>query len=239
MVSDGDGRIFATAPATGSLVGGTQRLVVSLVDGDPSAGAPDLAPTEPLSLAGLELTVHPPDGEAIQGEATIRSIEGTSAAAGDTGWTAVPFAPIGPGWQWWVNTDQDLTISEVTPTDPTRVALGAPRPIFGFPGSPGAVARLETTLGDEAVLPVIASRPFLAQTSASVGDTLTVTSAGRSIDVRIIDTTELFAPFDPASAFLLTDLGDLETNRLQTVGGTARANEWWLAVDPHQTASVI
>ncbi len=239
LVADGDGRIFMTAPTQGSLAGGTQRLVVSLTDIDPAANAPDLLPTGPLAIAGVEVTAHPPDGEAIQGEATIRSIEASAVAAGDSGWTPVPFAPAGAGWQWSVSTDQDLIVSGVTADDPTRVVMGSRRPIFGFPGAPGGVARLEITLGDGAVLPVIASRPFLAQTSASVGDTLTVTSAGQSIDVRIVDSAELFAPFDPASAFLLTDLADLETGRLQTVGGTGRANEWWLAVDRGQTTSVI
>ncbi|HEV7811221.1 MAG TPA: FtsX-like permease family protein [Candidatus Limnocylindrales bacterium] len=239
LVTDGDGRIFTTSAATGSVVGGSQRLVVSLAGIDPEAGARDLVPTGPFSIAGIELTVHAPDGESIHGEATVRSIEATPAGAGDTGWSPVAFAPAGGGWEWRVSTDQELTISALTSNGPTRVVIGSNRPIFGFPGSPGAVARLETTLGDGAVLPVIASQPFLAQTSANVGDTLTVSSAGQSIDVRIIDSTELFAPFDPASAFLLTDLGNLETNRLQTVGRTGRANEWWLAVDSRQTATAI
>lgn len=234
VLVDGDGRLLRTPTVSGTLAG-AQRLVVKVADPE----HPDLAPAGPLRIAGIEVAIHAPDGEAIQGEVRVKRVEATIDPTGAAGWAPIDLAVGGGGWAWSVATDQDRIVSTPTAGDPLRAVIGERGPVFGYAGSPGAVARLETTLGEEPVLPVIASRTFLAQTAAAVGDTLTISSFGQSITVRILDATDLFAPFDPASAFLLADLRGVETLRFETTGRIARANEWWLAVDPRSADTVL
>ena len=46
----------------------------------------------------------------------------------------------------------------------------------------------------------------MTQTGASVGESVGVTSAGQPLRLRIVGTTSLFAPLDPAKPFLVADL---------------------------------
>jgi predicted lysophospholipase L1 biosynthesis ABC-type transport system permease subunit len=89
------------------------------------------------------------------------------------------------------------------------------------------------------VIPVVASDPFMTQTGASVGDELGITSAGQPIRIRIVGTTSLFAPLDPAKPFLLADLPTVDLVRFSATGRTLPASQWWLKVDPGTEPAVL
>ncbi len=237
VVVDGDGRLFQTTAASGSLTAAGQRLVLPLADPtDPIAG--DLRPTGPLRLEAVELQINVTDPIAVIGSADLVSVEATDTASGDAGWAAVPLDPAAPGWQWrQSDVEQDVAYTPA-PDRPGRVTVGASRPLFG--GQVGVTTfRLEAGLPRDAALPAIASRAFLDLTGGSVGDSVGVASLGEPIRYTILDTTELFAPFDPAVPFLLTDLATDETRQFTGTGRTQQADEWWLRVDPDRTPVVL
>jgi hypothetical protein len=238
VLVDGDGRLFRTAPVTGSLTEKGQRLVISLVD--PSAdGAPaGIRPTSPLRLEGLELLLSVTDQIAYFGEAELVGIEASDAESGDAGWTTVPFDAGTPGWQWRRN-DQGSTTAYTPSRDrPGRIAFTQGSPLFGGFGS-STTFRLQAELPRDTALPAIASASFLEKTGASVGETATVSSVGQPIRFQLLASTELFAPLDPAVPFLITDLSTLDAARFVETSRTQQADEWWLSVDPAQTPAVL
>jgi hypothetical protein len=238
ILADADGRLFRTATSPGSITAPGQRLVLDVAP--PGDGAPaGLRPTGPYRLAGIELTINAPDGEAVTGRATIAKIELSGATAGDADWTAFPFDPRNRSWVWSSVTQRGLTVGPPSDAAPLTFASASNDPIFGFPGAPGAVARLVASLPDSFALPVVASQSMLDRLSAAVGDTVSISMAGQPIDVRIVAVTPTFAPVDPATPFLVTDLRTLELIRFGTTGRLVPATGWLLATDPARTADVV
>jgi hypothetical protein len=236
VIRDADGRLFRTEDVAGSLSDAGQRLVFPV--GDATAGG--LRPSAPLALEGIELGIAPTDQVVIFGGATIVGVEATDAPAGETGWTPVPVDGAADGWSW--DRTEGGRREPFTPArgEPNRVSIGTGQPIFGGFGS-GASFRLlaGVTAAGEPVVPVIASDTLLAQTGAAVGDELTLSSLGAPLRVRIVGSTGLFAPLDPAKAFLLGDLGTVEVVRYLTTGRTQQADEWWLSVQPGTEPAVL
>ncbi|HEX5823537.1 MAG TPA: FtsX-like permease family protein, partial [Candidatus Limnocylindrales bacterium] len=235
LLADRDGRLLRAGSADGSITATGQRLVVALIEDT----AQPLRPSGPLRLVGIEMTIVAPDNVAILGSVSIVSVETSEASTGDTAWTRVRLDPAGAGWRW-DQLDQASRIEfPADPAAPYRVDVGREREIFGFPGSSGSSFRVFAGLSDEAILPAIASRRFLDQTSASVGETVAVDSLGRTLHVRLIAVADRFAPFDPDASFLITDLAALDALRLAATGATVQADEWWLAVDPVKSDGVL
>jgi hypothetical protein len=238
VLADADGRLFRTAGATGSVVAKGQRFVLEVA---PAAeGAPaGIVPAAPYRLAAIELAVHAPDNEAILGSATIRGIELSDSATGDAGWTGFPFDPRGRSWQWSTTTSQRAASFPPSDDAPLTLTIPPADPVFGFPGAPGATARLGATLPDGFALPVVASRTLLDRISADVGDDVAISSVGQPIDVRIVAATPDFAPLDPATPFLVADVRTLELLRFAGTGTIAPAQGWLLATDPARTPDVL
>jgi ABC-type antimicrobial peptide transport system permease subunit len=62
---------------------------------------------------------------------------------------------------------------------------------------------------------------------------------GLPVNVRIVATTALFAPFDPATPFAIADLATLDSIGYAAVGRTEQAAEWWLRVAPGAEPAVL
>lgn len=237
VVRDADGRLFRTPDVAGSLSAAGQHLIFDLAD---PAVAGHL-PTAPLALEAVELAIQPTFGSPIVGDAEVLGLAASGSAAGDADWTPVAIDGSAAGWRW-----DSLSIDRTEPYTPTRenpnrVSIGTGNAIFGGPGSGISFRLLAEPPGadPEPVIPVVASDPFMTQTGASVGDELGVTSAGQPIRIRIVGTTSLFAPLDPAKPFLLADLPMLDLVRFAVSGRTLQASQWWLKVDPGTEPAVL
>ena len=238
VLADGDGRLFRTAPVTGSLTKAGQRLIIPL--DDPTVqGTPDgLRPSGPLRLEALDLLLTVADQVAYFGDSELVAVEASDADAGDTCWTKVPFDPGAPGWHW-IRIDQGSTTAYTPARDrPGLISFGQSDPIFGGFGS-STTFRLQAELPRDPVLPAIASQSLLEQTGAEVGETLTVSTVGQPIRFKLLASTELFAPLDPTVPFLLTDLATYDAARFTATGRTQEADEWWLSVDAAQPPRVL
>jgi hypothetical protein len=240
VLADSDGRLFRTPSANASLTTAGQRLVIPIVDEATDAAPAGVRPTGPLRLQGIELAIHVGDAPSlIYGTADLVSVEASTATDGDAGWSAIPIDPRAPGWAWR-KIDQQANVTFVpTPDRPGRVSIGADSPIFGGSGNVDTVFRLAAELPEEAPLPVIASASFLTQTGSAVGDTVGMSSLGLPIQVKIVGSTETFAPLDPAVPFLVTDLAAYDATQFAATGRTRQADEWWLSVDPSQAPAVL
>jgi predicted lysophospholipase L1 biosynthesis ABC-type transport system permease subunit len=86
-------------------------------------------------------------------------------------------------------------------------------------------------------VPAIASARFLDQAGLGEGESVTVDSGGRPITLRVIASTELFAPLDPSVPFVVVDGPTLDLDRFAATGDPAPVSEWWLAVDAAQRAT--
>jgi ABC-type antimicrobial peptide transport system permease subunit len=147
--------------------------------------------------------------------------------------------PRAPGWAWRKIDLQGNVTFVPTPERPGRVSVGADSSIFGGSGNVDTVFRLAAEIPEEAPVPVIASASFLSQTGSVVGDTVGMTSLGLPIKVKIVGSTDTFAPLDPAVPFLVTDLAAYDAIQFAATGRTRQADEWWLSVDPGQTSAVL
>ena len=157
---------------------------------------------------------------------------------GDTGWTSVTVDGGADGWSWDRTEGGRRQSFTPTPERPNRASVGNGQPIFGGFGS-GVAFRLLAGATAATAVPVVASEALLAQTGAIVGDELTLTSLGSPLTVRIVGSTRLFAPFDPAKPFFLADLATVDVLRYASTGRTQQADEWWLKVTPGSEAAVV
>ena len=239
VLADADGRLFRTPSANGSLTTAGQRLVIPIVD-EATDGAPaDVRPAGPLRLHAIELAIHVAESPIIYGTADLVSVEASAAKDGDAGWSAIAVDPRAQGWAWR-KIDQQANVTFVpTPDRPGRVSIGADSPIFGGSGNVDTVFRLAAELPEEAPVPVIASASFLTQTGSEVRGTVGMTSLGLPVEVKIVASTDTFAPLDPAVPFLVTDLATYDAIQFANTGRTRQADEWWLSVDPGQTRAIL
>jgi hypothetical protein len=238
VVRDADGRLFRTPDVAGSLSAAGQHLVFDLAD--PAVAG--LRPTAPLALEAVELTIRPSSfGSPIVGTAEVQGLDVSGSAAGDADWAPIAIDAAATGWRWdSMSTDRT---ERYTPTreHPNQVAVGTQNAIFGGQGSSIAFRLLAEPpdAEPEPVIPVVASDVFMSQTGASVGAELGITSAGQPIRIRIVGTTSLFAPLDPAKPFLLADLPTVDLVRFAATGRTVQASQWWLKIDPGTEPGVL
>jgi hypothetical protein len=235
VLRDADGRLFRTDPAAGAVDRAGQRLIISL--GSEATG--DLRPTGPLAIAAIEMTFQAVDPIAISGSAELVRVEVSDVLVGDADWRPVEISSTLPGWAWASIQSQSIVAFTPSPDTPNRISVSSTAPIFGGQGSAGSTFRLFAAPPEDAPLPAVASRPFLAGTGASVGDVVGVTSRGLPIRVRIVGAVESIAPYDPEEPLLLADLAAFDAVRFLASGQTAQADEWRLIVDPGTEPAVL
>jgi hypothetical protein len=239
VLRDGDGRVFRTRTAVGSLSGAEQRLIVDLTD----PAAPGRAPTTPLAVVGVELDLVPPSFDPMSGSAELLGLQATASGTGDAGWSPVAVSGATSGWHW-DRTDGEQPDPYPTPAGrPNLVAAGGRSPIFPTANG-GTRFRLAAgagaaTTGDSPAIPVVASDAFLAESGVSVGDVVRISSAGRTFAVRLIGSTPGIAPLDPGKPALFGDLATVDLARYGATGNVQQADEWWLRTDPGAEPAVL
>ncbi len=239
VLRDGDGRLFRTAPAEGSLAGRSQRLVVDLAD--PTAAG--FLPTSPLAIEAVELSISPPSFDPITGAADLVGLEATANDTGDASWIAIAISGATPGWHWDRTDDAQPQPFPIAADQPNHVALTSNEPAFR--GQTGGVRfRLAAGPGADAgpepePIPVVASDTFLTMSGLSVGDPVQVSSTGRTIGLRIVGSTPGLAPFDPTKPYLYGDLSTVDLARFGATTRVAQADEWWIRAAPGAEASVL
>ncbi|HEY7132643.1 MAG TPA: ABC transporter permease [Candidatus Limnocylindrales bacterium] len=239
VLRDGDGRLIRTAAAEGSLVGAGQRLVVEL--GDPRAAG--LLPGGPLAIEAIEVTIAPPSFDPIGGTADLVRVETTPAGTGDGSWTPVDVSGATPGWHWDRTDDGEPAAYPTSAGQPNRVAVSAGAPSF-LGANGGTRFRLAAGAGANAgpepeAIPVVASDAFLATSGLAVGDTVQVSSTGRTIGLRIVGSTPGLAPFDPTKPILYGDLATVDLARFGSTGRVSPASEWWIRTRPGAEGPVL
>ncbi len=204
-----------------------------------TVGGRAVAPTGPLSLEAIEITVAP-YGDVIGGVTTTGTfaIRGVAvgfddAAATGPAWTPVPFNPGAAGWGWDIRTG-----SEVVPFDPGaapgRVTIGRGKgdavPVTGREGS-GSTFRLWAEPDRTAPEPAVVGESLLGATGATVGDTIAVTSEGEPLALRVMAATDAFPPLDPERPFAIVDRLTFQLDRFARSGTIDPPDEWWLALE--------
>jgi hypothetical protein len=102
----------------------------------------------------------------------------------------------------------------------------------GFPGVPPSSISGELTLTGTppvAVLPGIATRGFLAASSANVGSVVQANVNGGVLSVRIVGEVTTFPTVPGSGGALLVDLGRLQDALAGGALSAAQPDQWWLA----------
>ncbi len=228
---DGDGRLFQTSAGTGAADALGARIVLAvdtLADG--------LSPSGPISLAALDIGLAAGEGVAISGTIAITGLAASDAASGEAGWTSLN-VPAGLGGWAWSTTDPSQARVAYDPSagHPARIDIVSTRPI-----EPSGTRTFRLyAVAPATVLSAVASTTFLEQTNARVGDEIGITSDAQPLRVRLVGSTPLFAPFDPATPFLIVDIASLDLVRYLETGRIRAADEWWMTVQPGTEASVV
>ena len=238
VIEDGNGSIQRIDGGTGRSVGTGQRIEVAL---QRSIGTDEVAPVYPIRVRAVELRVSAPINEAVGGSIAVRGLEASDARSGDA-WTPIDFAPDAPGWAWQ-RVDRDRAGDAVVDDqDPAEVLLGT-RPdladaVFGFATDPGTTLRLWPRPAAQRVIAGIAGTGFLEATGTTVGDTVSVTTRGLRLDVRIVDSFATMPPLAAGAAFLIVDRSTLELIRFEGTTQASPVSEWWLATSDGQATTI-
>jgi hypothetical protein len=241
VVEDADGRLYGAPGGSATLVGDGQRIVAGIVGSDididdPAGGGP----AYPLRLVAVELGVSPNFSVAV-GTIEVMSVESSEAPEGGA-WDPVALDAGAPGWRW-ERTDSATSLSLTPPSGrPAAILLQrggrANGPVYeNFGGAP-TTFRLSAPDHVDA-LAAIVSPAFLEAGGLAVGDTVTATSLGRAVPLRIIGSVALVPPLDPDAPFAVVDRQTLERATFDADAIVLRPAEWWLAVEPGTEAGVV
>ena len=210
VVRDADGTLL-TIPGQRMAVGlGEQSSDISLI-ADLGEGT-SVQPAYPLELLGVQLDVELPSGSVGTGQISLDRL--TSVDSGGER-TEVSVAGVDP-----------LVATESNPVN----GFGAADPAeiqFMLGGAPP---------GDEAVQ-ALASTSYLELTGTEVGDVVDVGELTARRRFEIVGTVDGFPTVDPATPFLVADLGALATAD-RADGRELEVSEWWLDTADGAAASV-
>jgi hypothetical protein len=240
VLRDADGRTVQPAPISVELVGDGQVVDIPLtaaVDGTTAT------PAGPLELIALELTVGPPTVGTVTGTIEATAVASSPDASGD-GWAPLALPTAADGWAWTRAGGPEGIRPYTPPADaPGRIVIGsgpgATSPVEGavFPPMLAQVFRLAPVVDEPRPIAAIASGGLLRASGAAVGDVVAATSSGLPVTLRIVGSTETFAPLDPAVPFVVVDGAALERVRFQAIGQAVAPQEWWLALDGGATGA--
>ena len=229
ILEDAAGRLHRYRTTDGFLVGHAQRLIADL----PTGG--------PYGVRALEVNMAPTGDVGVTGTLEITAVETSTATTGES-WTNLSGFPAGfSAWTWPDHNATGPTTFHPPAGHPLELVFGTDpgqiSPPFGFGGSvPVRLAWLPQGMA----MPVVASQPFLALTSAAVGDELPASVQGSPIKVTIVGVIPEFPTLDPAKAFLVADGRSIAIARFIAVGAFRDPGEWWLAsTDPEGTAAAV
>jgi hypothetical protein len=200
----------------------------------------------PIELVGIDLVISiPNDTSASAGNIGLDAVAASDGASGE-GWQAIDLDAVG-GWRLGLSQGPG---AEVFPV-PSEVLDGrsmnlAPGPFTELRGVdqngrgvtvsfvPDPVATLES-----AELAAVVNQAFLNETSAGLGDRVSLDLDGGQRNVRIVGAVRSFPTTEPSRPLAIVDLASLGLLRFQAAHATRAPAEWWLAADAGAATAAV
>jgi hypothetical protein len=210
----------------------TRRFELDLVP--PVAGAAEVAPTYPLEVVAMELTVIAPYLVSREGIFTVESLEAGRGGA----LTPVPLA----GGRWSVR-EPELPYAESAP----KALLEADLERLALFFATGATNQTETEVvfrllpgapRPPEVLPVLATTAFLDASEARAGELFPLELAGGRRSLDVVGSLRGLPTVDPETPALVVDLGMYGELVYLARATRPEASSWWLDTAPGQAESV-
>ncbi len=144
--------------------------------------------------------------------------------------------PVTQPWRWLRASASAR--DPFVPADDGTISIGG---VSGLPPlfpEEAPTLRLQSLAADPSQMPVIVSRRFLEATGAEVGESLTATTAGLRLPIRVVGAVDDFPPLDPATPFVVMDRTSVERIRFAATGLVTPPSEWWLDVEDGRSGEV-
>jgi len=230
-VRDAHGLLYRVASPQTPMTTAATPIVVSLQQAGTSLDGP-------VELIGLEFDVFlPSHSQTLSAQIGVAGLQAGPGANGP--WTALPTS----GWSARLAA-QGSNVPQPVPADTLRgMVLQVNDPsTFLFGAGATTPDRLIFTAAPiaswQGTVPVLANPAFLSSSGTQEGQTIAVTIDGVKRNLLIAGTVETFPTTDPMRPLLIFDEATLDLMRIQATAGIRNADEWWLSVDPDQSARV-
>lgn len=250
FVRDGRGLIHRFAGEPAAIAPDAQTIIVPLAASTAQArrSVAELAATlsYPIEVMGVDLVISlPARSSAEAGTIGLWEIAASDTAEADD-WRSVGDRPAG-GWAigWSRGPGGRLDIVPRGIASDRSMILSAGQ--FGeLPGVDSEGRGVTVSFLPDQVLSLAASDlaavvnpAFLSETSAQLGDQVTLQLELGPRDLRIVGAVRSFPATEPSRPLALVDLASLELLRFQAAHGTRTPGEWWLAADDRTAAAAV
>jgi hypothetical protein len=209
-VRDADGTVHRIGGDRVAVGGGEQRVEIELTTA--RVGDAELRPAYPLDLLGVSVEVELPEGALAVGSVALEAVDVGSA---DDAWTPIDVSGVEP-----------VVAEETEPLAgfgaAATTALDLPIGVAPDPGRP---------------IPALASDSYVAGTGLGPGDVVELGQLTQRRQFEIIGTVHAFPTLDPATPFVVADLGALTTSDAGR-GAVRPVSEWWLESEDGSAESV-
>jgi hypothetical protein len=201
----------------------------------------------PIEVIGFDLVLNlPPGSEATAGTIGLNGLSASDDPSGDS-WRPLALDAAGGwlmGWSQGPGAQIRIVPSEVF--DGREMTLSSEGEFGSLPGvdefgrgftvsfiPDGIVALAASDLA------VVVNQAFLAESSAHVGDRISLDLEGGSRDARIVGAVGTFPATDPGRPLAIVDLGSLDLLRFQAAHATRQPTEWWIRADDDAAALAV
>jgi hypothetical protein len=250
-VRDARGLIHQFAAEPAALSPDELQIVVPLEAGTAaareavrSAGA---TPSYPIEVVGVDLVIGLPFGSSAEvGTIGLDGLSASDEAEGDN-WRAVDLDAAGDwqlGWSQGPGVRIDVVPGEIV--DGRSMTLDTEGPFGAVPGVDPDGNGLTVSFVPESVaalsssdLAAVVNQAFLSETSARLGDRVSLELEGGQRDVRIVGALRSFPATEPLRPVAIVDLASLAPLRFQAAHATRTPTEWWLEADDAAAAAAI
>jgi len=226
-----------------------QLMVVPLHATTPQAraGVTDVGATlrYPIEVVGVDLVVSLPAGSsAAVGTIGLWEVAASDAPSGDD-WR---FVDLGAAGTWSIGWSQgpgaDIAVVPPTIASDRSMTLGSDGPFGELPGVDQDGHGITVSFVPERVaslaaadLAAVVNQRFLNETSAQLGDQISLDLEGGARDVRIVGAVGSFPATEPSRPLAIVDIASLGLLRFQAAHSTRAPTEWWLAADDGAAAA--
>lgn len=251
FVRDGRGLIHQFSGEPAALAAGPLQIVVPLAATTAEArqSVVDLGATlsYPIEVLGVDLVISLPAGSsATEGTIGLEAVSASAAAEGDE-WRALDLDAAGV-WQvgWSQGPGAEIIVVPSPIAENRSMMLGRGGSFGALRGVdqnghgvtvsfvPDRVAGLAA-----AELAAVVNQAFLRETSAQLGDQVSLELEGGSRAVRIVGALRSFPATEPSRPLAIVDLASLGLLRYQAAHATRTPTEWWLTADDSAAAAAV
>lgn len=237
-LADARGMLFNLPPLSFNDDDQMHRLIVPIAFSAPEGQV--MTPQYPISIANVELDVHPIGGIPRSGRFDLQAIQ-TSPSLDGNDWAPAPLARNQVNWavnQYGLSDQAQIKAAGSQPANGLSVQFTSPATRgFGYSALAFRLSENGPTLPQ--TLPGLVSDEFLSSTSTHVGDTIPLDLEGQRRDVKIVGAFSGFPTLDAGQPNVIVDYPTLAMLKFQTDAGTVDPSEWWLATAPGKRAAVV